>query len=125
MLAALPAAKWIQWEPVPAADNARGGARIALGHYLQPIYDFTRADVVLSLDADFLSSEGAANLRYSRQFSSRRRLDAQPDHLNRLYVVEATPSVTGMNADHRVPMKTSAIDGFAGGVWFGGHRPGN
>ena len=83
------------------------------GQYLQPVYDFTKADIVLSLDADFLSSEGAANLRYSRQFTSRRRLDAQPDRLNRLYVAEPTPSVTGSNADHRIPLKASAIDGFA------------
>jgi MoCo/4Fe-4S cofactor protein with predicted Tat translocation signal len=113
VLAANPGAKWIQWEPVPAADNARAGLRMALGQYLQPVYDFTKADIVVSLDADFLSSEGAANLRYARQFSSRRRLDADPDRLNRLYVAEPTPSVTGMNADHRLPMKASAIDSFA------------
>ena len=59
------------------------------------------------------SAEGAANLRYARQFSSRRRLDAQPDRLNRLYVAEPTPSVTGMNADHRMPMKASYIESFA------------
>ena len=113
ILKAYPAAKWIQWEPVPAADNARAGARAAFGQYVQPVYDFTRADIVLSLDADFLSSEGAANLRYARQFSSRRRLDAQPDRLNRLYVAEPTPSVTGSNADHRIPLKASAIDSLA------------
>jgi MoCo/4Fe-4S cofactor protein with predicted Tat translocation signal len=113
ILAANPAAKWIQWEPVPAADNSRAGLRAALGQYAQPVYDFTKADIVVSLDADFLSSEGAPNLRYARQFSSRRRLDAEPDRLNRLYVVEPTPSVTGMNADHKLPLKASAIDGFA------------
>src|SRR5262245_5749404 len=112
-LKAHPAAKWIQWEPVPGADNARAGARAALGRDLQAVYDFTRADIVVSLDADFLSSEGAANLRYARQFSSRRRLDAQPDRLNRLYVAEPVPSVTGSNADHPIPLKASAIDAFA------------
>src|SRR5687768_15529530 len=108
-----PGAKWIQWEPVPTADNARAGARLALGQYLQPLYDFTRADVVVALDADFLSAEGAANLRSARQFASRRRLDAQPERLNRLYVAEASPSVTGMNADHRIPIKSSYIESFA------------
>jgi molybdopterin-containing oxidoreductase family iron-sulfur binding subunit len=112
-LASYPAARWIQWEPVPALDNARAGARLAFGAYLQPVYDFTRGDIVVSLDADFLASEGAANIAYARQFASRRRLDAEPDRLNRLYVAEPTPSVTGMNADHRVPMKASAVEGFA------------
>ena len=34
VLAANPAAKWIQWEPVPAADNSRAGLRAALGQYV-------------------------------------------------------------------------------------------
>jgi molybdopterin-containing oxidoreductase family iron-sulfur binding subunit len=112
VLAANPNAKWIQWEPMPSTDNLRAGMRQALGQYLAPIYDFTTADVVVSLDADFLAAEGACNLRYARQFSSRRRLDAAPDRLNRLYVAECTPSVTGMNADHRVPLKSSYIETF-------------
>ena len=80
---------------MPTGDNARAGARLALGQVLAPVYDFTKADVVVSLDADFLSSEGASNLRYARQFASRRRLDADPYRLNCLYVAECTPSVTG------------------------------
>jgi molybdopterin-containing oxidoreductase family iron-sulfur binding subunit len=113
LLAANPGARWIQWEPVPTADNARAGLRVATGQYVQPLYDFSRADVVLSLDADFLSAEGAANLRYARQFASRRRLDADPDRLNRLYVAEPTPSVTGLTADHKIPIKASYIESFA------------
>ncbi len=74
---------------------------------------------MLSLDADFLSSEGRTpNCRYARQFSSRRRLDAQPDRFDRLYVAEPTPSVTGGNANHRIAplLKASAIDGLARAV---------
>ncbi len=112
ILAANPGAKWIQWEPV-TRDNPRAGARQALGQYLAPVYDFTKADVILSLHADFLASEGGANLYYSRQFASRRRLDTAPDRLNRLYAVEPTPTVTGSNADHRVPMKASEVESFA------------
>ena len=61
VLAMQPSAKWIQWEPVNR-DNARAGARTAFGQYVEPLYDLTKADVILSLDADFLSSEGAHNL---------------------------------------------------------------
>lgn len=106
-----PSAKWIQWEPVPR-DNARAGAKLAFGQYLEPHVDFEKADIVLSLDADFLSSEGPANLRAARQFAARRRVD-QDANLNRLYVVEPTPSVTGGRADHIVPLKASEVAPFA------------
>ena len=75
-----PAAKWIQWEPVPAATTSRAGA----ARRVRPVRrsrstTSPRPTSCVSLDADFLSSEGAANLRYARQFSSRRRVDADPD----------------------------------------------
>jgi MoCo/4Fe-4S cofactor protein with predicted Tat translocation signal len=112
-LAGYPEAKWIQWEALPR-DHARAGGRLAFGDYVEPQYDFTKADVVVSLDADFLSADGPANLRAIRQFSSRRRIvDAGEPSMNRLYVVEAAHSVTGGKSDHRVPLKASEIDAFA------------
>ena len=115
VLALQPNAKWIQWEPMPR-DNARAGARAAFGQYLEPVYDLTKADVILSLDADFLASEGAATLLYSRQFASRRRVDESADNLNRLYVVESNHTVTGGRADNRLPIKSSRIEALARAV---------
>jgi len=107
-----PNAKWLQWEPMPR-DNARAGARTAFGEYLEPVYDLSKADVILSLDADFLASEGASNLHYARQFAGRRQVDESADNLNRLYVVESSHSVTGGRADNRLPMKSSQVEAFA------------
>jgi len=115
ILAQHPAAKWIQWEPT-TRDNLRAGSRLAFGDYVEPVYDFEKADVVLSLDADFLAAENAFGVKYARAFASRRRLDADPDRFSRLYVAEATPSVTGGRADHRLPMKASQVDAFARAV---------
>jgi len=110
-----PNAKWIQWEPLPR-DNARAGARTAFGEYLEPVYDLSKADVILSLDADFLASEGAGNLRYARQFAGRRKVEESADNLNRLYVVESNHSVTGGRADNRLPLKSSQVAAFARAV---------
>ena len=118
VLALQPGAKWIQWEPVNR-DNARAGARTAFGQYVEPLYDLTKADVILSLDADFLSSEGAANLLYMRQFASRRRVESGADNLNRLYVVESDHTVTGGKADNRLALKSSQIEAFARAVAAG------
>jgi len=100
LLESMPQAKWVQWEPV-SRDHVRAGAKLALGEYVEPQYRFDQADVVLSLDADFLT-EGPGRLRYARDFIAKRRLTAGQTAMNRLYVVESTPSPTGVTADHRI-----------------------
>ena len=107
-----PDAKWVQWEPT-TRDNARAGAKLAFGEYVEPVFDFAKADIVVSLDGDFLAAENALGVKYARAFASRRRLDTAPEKMSRLYVAEATPSVTGGRADHRIPMKASQVDAFA------------
>jgi molybdopterin-containing oxidoreductase family iron-sulfur binding subunit len=109
ILAAMPQAKWHQWDPA-SSDSAREGRRQAFGRYVDAIYHFDRADVVVSLDADFLDC-GAASVRYSRDFASRRRVESGP--LNRLYSIESCLTNTGAKADHRLPLKPSQIEAFA------------
>jgi molybdopterin-containing oxidoreductase family iron-sulfur binding subunit len=113
-LTAYPEAKWHQWEPC-GRHGARGGSAAAFGKPLNTIYRFDRANVILSLDADFLCSGIPGGIRYARDYSSRRRAagadpNAKP---NRLYVAEGTPSITGAMADHRFRMRTSEIEAFA------------
>jgi molybdopterin-containing oxidoreductase family iron-sulfur binding subunit len=114
VLADYPEARWIQWDAAPR-DHARAGARLAFGAVVSPLYDLGNADVILSLDADFLASDGPYSLRYARQYASRRRFEESASP-TRLYVVEAAHSLTGGKADHRIPLKSSAIDGFARAV---------
>ncbi len=111
LLALYPSAKWHQWEPA-AGDGARGGAKLAFGSDLNTVYRIEKADVILSLDSDFLAS-GPGHLRYAREFSRRRKLNSPEDSMNRLYVAEPTPSVTGASADHRLPLRASEVDSFA------------
>ena len=58
------------------------------------LYHFDKADVVVSLDADFLGF-GPGAVRYTKDFSSRRRIGTPTDEINRLYVVEPVPTMTG------------------------------
>ncbi|MEW6272688.1 MAG: TAT-variant-translocated molybdopterin oxidoreductase [Thermodesulfobacteriota bacterium] len=114
LLERFPQARWHQYEPL-AADNAVAGARLAFGTDVNTVYRFDQADVVLSLDADFLSC-GGAHLRYSRDFVARRRLVDGARDMNRLYVVESTPSNTGVKADERLALRASRIPAFARAV---------
>jgi molybdopterin-containing oxidoreductase family iron-sulfur binding subunit len=117
ILAELPQARWHQWQPT-GRDNAREGARLAFGAYVETRHDLEQADVVLSLDADFVAS-GPARLRDVRGFSARRRAVDEGGGLNRLYVVESSPTLAGANADHRLPLKPSEVEGFARAVAAG------
>ena len=112
-----PQAKWHQWESA-IGDGVREGGKLAFGRYVNTVYRPERAEVILSLDSDFLAS-GPGHIRYMRQFYRRRKLDTDPGvervggEMNRLYVVEPTPTVTGSSADHRLPLRASQIDAFA------------
>jgi molybdopterin-containing oxidoreductase family iron-sulfur binding subunit len=111
LLALYPKAKWHQWEPA-VGDGTREGAKLAFGDYVNVVYRPEKADVILSLDSDFLGS-GPGHIRYAREFSRRRKLHGLADKMNRLYVVEPTPSVTGATADHRLPLRASEGELFA------------
>jgi len=104
-----PQAKWHVYEPVNR-DNVLEGAKMAFGQPVETRYDFEKADVIVSLDADFLYAGFPGNVRYIRDFAKRRNPDAP---MNRLYVIESTPSSTGAKADHRLPARASEIEGFA------------
>ena len=110
LLAEFPEARWYQYDPV-GRDTALAGAKLAFGEYVDPIHHFDKADVVVSLDADFMTV-GPARLRDARQFASRREPEA-PGGMNRLYVVEPTPSCTGSLADHRHRLSHGEVGQFA------------
>jgi molybdopterin-containing oxidoreductase family iron-sulfur binding subunit len=105
-----PQAKWHVYEPVNR-DNVLEGAKVAFGQPVETRYDFEKADVIVSLDADFLYAGFPGNVRYIRDFAKRRNPDG---NMNRLYVIESTPTTTGAKADHRFPMRAGWIHGFAG-----------
>ena len=102
-----PQCKWHRYDPVHR-DNVRAGSRLAFGGYYDPIYKFDAADVVVSLDGDFLSGAWFPGfVRYARDFMSRRK---NPEQMNRLYVTESSPTTTGMKADHRLGARPSEIE---------------
>jgi len=105
ILTDFPEAKWHQYEPVNR-DNARAGAIMAFGQDVNTIYDFSKADRILSLGSDFLAAM-PGSLRYARDFAAKRRINGEKAEMNRLYVIESTPTITGANADHRFSFSPS------------------
>jgi len=109
VLAVYPQAKWHVYEPVNR-ENVMAGAQMAFGQPVETQYRLEAADVILSLDADFLYAGFPGSSRYIRDYAGRRDPDK---NINRLYVAESTPSSTGAKADHRLPLRAAEVEGFA------------
>ena len=106
-----PAARWHQYEPA-GEHHTRAGARLAFGAYAQTQYRIDQAAVILALDTEPLTW-GGGTLRYVRDFARGRMVNGERPEMNRLYVVESTPSSIGATADHRLSLPPSAMEPFA------------
>ena len=111
VLTRFPEARFHTWSSVHDG-NAREGARTAFGQPMHTLVDYSQAQVVVSLDCDFLSSE-QGSVRSAKLFAAGRRLRSSTDDMNRLYVVESTFSITGATADHRLRLKSRDVEGYA------------
>jgi len=120
-LAQSPGAKWHQWEPA-GGQNVREGLRLAFGGYVNAVYHFDKANVVVSLDSDVLE-RGPGHLRYARDFSSRRKVRKGTTSINRLYAIESGPTGTGSIADHRLAVRPSQIEAYARAIAGSGSAP--
>tara|TARA_B100000029_G_scaffold505920_1_gene587647 strand:- start:146607 stop:149624 length:3018 start_codon:yes stop_codon:yes gene_type:complete len=110
LIAEYPKARWHQYDPI-TLDNSREGSRLAFGEILSCHYEVEKADIILSLDSDFLAS-GPGAVRYSKDFASRRDVN-NIDNMNRLYSIESTPTLTGSQADHQKTKNAGEIQKFA------------
>ena len=84
------------------SDSQKEGLKQLTGLNVKPIFSFKKADVVVSLSADFLGTIFNQQ-KYVSDFASRRNPDIK-NNLNRLYSIEERFSVTGFKADHHFPV---------------------
>lgn len=71
-----------------------------------PYLNFEKADVVLSVDADFLGS-WLRPVDFTKQFSKRRRVHEDDLNVNQSFCFESMMTVTGISSDFRFPIKPS------------------
>ena len=82
---------------------------LAFGQYVETRYNLDKADIILSLDGDFLSSGFPGFLYYARQFAARRNPDLK-EKMSRFYSIQSTPTNTSGKADHRLPVRASEVE---------------
>ena len=113
VLAAYPGAKVHVYDPV-GTDNEYAGTQLAFGKAMQVVPKLDKADVILSLDADFLGWSHAP-ARMIRDFADRRRLSDDVKR-HRFYALESSFTQTGANADHRLPVRAARVQTLARAV---------
>jgi molybdopterin-containing oxidoreductase family iron-sulfur binding subunit len=117
--AAYPQAKLVQYDAVNR-DAAMTASKAVFGEFVDAQYKLEDADVILSLDADFLSGiTHPGFLTLAAAYAERHRYEAGKT-MNRLYVVESMATVTGFKAEHRLGLKPSDLEKFAQALVGGG-----
>ncbi len=107
-----PQAKFVQYDPVNR-DSHYTAAKQAFGSFVDAQYRLDQADVIVSLDADFLGGATFPGFhKLARDYGQKRKLDGT-DAMNRLYVVESVTTSTGFKAEHRLALKPSEVAAFA------------
>jgi MoCo/4Fe-4S cofactor protein with predicted Tat translocation signal len=114
ILTRFPNARWHRWEPA-GHHQEHAAAQRAFGRPVETRYDFTQADVIVSIQSEALT-QSPGNVRYQRDFASRRRVHGAQQTggagMNRIYCVESVPTNTTTVADHRLLLPPAEVEGF-------------
>jgi len=97
-----PGTEWVQYDAVSSSAILEANLH-SYGRPVIPDYRFDKADVVVSMAADFLGT-WLSPIEYTRQFSTRRDPDKDMCYLMQF---ESNLSLTGSNADKRIQIKPS------------------
>ena len=101
-------ARWYTWEPLAATSQAQA-TQAAAGQRLRPVYHLDKAQVVVSIDEDYLGQH-PNRLRNAADWSTlRASADAEHPAMSRCYVAECRYSLTGASGDYRLPVKPSRL----------------
>ncbi len=105
LLGMLPAARWVEYEPV-SRDAERAGLAQVYGTSLRALLHLDQARVIVAMDSDVLYGHPEA-LRHAREWGAARRGDGGA--MPRLYAAEALLSLTGSASDHRLALPAGRI----------------
>ncbi|HNC31211.1 MAG TPA: TAT-variant-translocated molybdopterin oxidoreductase, partial [Cyclobacteriaceae bacterium] len=78
----------------------------SFGTAMIPSYDFSKANVIVSIASDFLTS-GVSPIEATKQYAQGREVGEDKKEMSRHYQFETILSLTGANADYRSQIKPS------------------
>jgi len=105
-----PTTSWVTYDANSSHALVKANEQ-SIGKAIVPFYDFSKASVIVGIDADFLGTWLLPDT-FAKQYSETRKLGSGKDgkkDMSRHYQFEAILSLTGANADYRTPVNTSQI----------------
>ena len=102
---AMPNLRHYTYEPISDEAILTANAT-SYGKRHLPHYRFDKADLIVSLQSDFLG-DWFSSVEFTKQFASRR--DPNRGDFNRMVAFEGMLTLTGANADERFPVRTSDL----------------
>ncbi|AFM04870.1 Fe-S-cluster-containing hydrogenase subunit [Bernardetia litoralis DSM 6794] len=117
-------AKHVSYDPVSVSGMMEANYR-SFGRKVVPSYNFDKAELIVSINADFLGF-WLSQVEHSVQYAKTRKISEKKQTMSRHYQIESVYSNTGALADYRLPISPSqegaivaalykAIGGNAGG----------
>ncbi|MBB6502674.1 TAT-variant-translocated molybdopterin oxidoreductase [Pedobacter cryoconitis] len=130
--AAYPSTKHIQYDAVSYTGIIKANEN-SFGKAVVPKYNFDKADLIVSFAADFLGTWISGEEFTAQYVSNRNNKSLAKGKMSRHFQFEAGMSLTGTNADTRVPIKLSEqgpalitlYNAITGGNLAGGSLPKN
>jgi Fe-S-cluster-containing dehydrogenase component len=113
--AAFPSVKFVV-VPAVRATNVVVANKAAFGVDAEFVIDYAKANVILSVDSDFMSGADKNAVFNIRQFAANRKPSMENPTMNELVVVEAKMSLTGTNADERIKAAPEQMTAFLASV---------
>ncbi|MGH6672615.1 MAG: TAT-variant-translocated molybdopterin oxidoreductase [Xanthobacteraceae bacterium] len=102
-----PSMRWHQWQALDR-DNELAAATRSFRQPVERTFDLTKADRILGVGSDLISS-APGWLAYARSFAAARRPSETGAKMSRVYAIESTPTLLGAKADHRLAMRPNDI----------------
>jgi molybdopterin-containing oxidoreductase family iron-sulfur binding subunit len=102
-----PTTKHVTYEPISYSAIADANEK-SFGKRAIPGYNFDKANVIAAFACDFLGT-WISPVEYTKQYITNRKVSKEKSSMSRHYHVESRLSLTGSNADIRIPLKPSDV----------------
>lgn len=100
-----PTAKHVMWDAISFAGMLKANMN-SFGKAVLPSYSFDKAKVIVSIAADFLTN-WLSPVEFASQYAMGRKVSKENPEMSKHYQFESILSVSGANADYRIPVKPS------------------